>query len=308
MQPEQPYQSGSAAADARDSHTFQVADHGIDPVPMPERPSAGGSGSDAGNASDAGARRSARRGARNARNAKNNETFGLRDFLVWCGVPVLIVLVLRIFVLPLYYIPSSSMMDTIHPNDRVVTLSTNIRPTSKLQRGDIIVFKDPANWLGEENASGSGGYLIKRLIGLPGDTVACAGPGQPVTVNGVAIDETSYIRPGSNPSAMAFSVTVTPSHVFVLGDNRAHSADSRFHQDDGDNGLVPMSDVSGTAVLTYWPLNRIGLLDAHHEVFDNVPSRSASNAVSQTASQTSQTAQSSQAAQSSQTLPLETAR
>ena len=270
-QPDRPVRPESAQAE-RDIHTFQVADHGVDPAPMPVRASA---------AASAAIAAPVVRGARRARHARprrgsgsNGDSFGLKDLLLWCGVPVIVVLALRILVFPLYWIPSSSMMDTILPDDRVVTISTHVRPTSQLKRGDIIVFKDPANWLGAESTSNGDGYLIKRLIGLPGDTVACAGAGQPITINGVAIDETAYVRPGSDPSAMSFSVTVTADHVFVLGDNRARSADSRFHQNDGDNGLVPMSDIAGTAVLIYWPLARISLLDAHHEVFDAVPSGS----------------------------------
>ena len=80
--------------------------------------------------------------------------------------------------------------------------------------------------------------------------MACEGPGQPVTVNGVAIDESSYIRSGVDPSSFAFKVKVTAGHIFVLGDNRANSA-------------------------TYWPLNRVGALDAHHDVFKDVPEGSA---------------------------------
>ena len=252
----QPDDSGAE----RDDHTFQVADHGIDPSPMPRhartrRSQTARSGSETSSASD---------------------SFGFKDMLLWCGVPVAVVLLLRIFVFPLYWIPSSSMMDTIAPDDRVVTISTKISPASKLQRGDIVVFKDPANWLGAEQAQGGDGYLIKRLIGLPGDVVECAGAGYPVTINGVAIDESSYVRPGSDPSAFSFKVTVTAGHIFVMCDNRAHSADSRFHQDDGNSGLVPMEDVAGKAVLTYWPISRIGTLDSHHEVFANVPAGSVS--------------------------------
>ena len=99
--------------------------------------------------------------------------------------------------------------------------------------------------------------------------------GKPVTVNGVAIDETSYIRSGVDPSSFAFSEKVTAGHVFVMGDNRANSADSRYHQDDGDRGLVPISDVVGVGIAKYWPLDRLGAIDDHHEVFKDVPEGSA---------------------------------
>ena len=196
---------------------------------------------------------------------------------LWCGVPVLIVLLIRIFAVGFYEIPSRSMMDTMVPGDRVVT--SKLTPKIfDLQRGDVVVFKDPNNWLNEEQSSApGGGYLIKRLIGLPGDVVECKGAGQPVTINGVAINETSYIRPGVDPSAFPFSVTVTEGRVFVMGDNRANSADSRYHQDDGDRGLVPISDVVGVGIAKYWPLDRLGAIDDHHEVFKDVPDASGSN-------------------------------
>ena len=207
---------------------------------------------------------------------KPDQGMGLRDLAIWCGIPVIIVLLLRIFLFGVYSIPSGSMLDTINEGDRVIT--TKLAPKYKsLNHGDIIVFKDPANWLKNEGGIKQGDDLIKRLIGLPGDHVACQGAGKPVTINGVAIDETSYIRPGVDPSAFAFDVTVSEGHVFVLGDNRASSADSRYHQDDGANGQVPVDDVVGVALITYWPLNRIGKLDSHHEVFADVPD-SSSNA------------------------------
>lgn len=202
---------------------------------------------------------------------RHDERFGVRDILIWCGIPIAIVLLARIFLFGFYVIPSGSMMDTIEPGDRVVT--SKLTPKIfDLQRGDVVVFKDPDHWLRQEsNGKLGGNYLIKRLIGLPGDTVACEGPGKPVTINGVAIDESSYIRSGVDPSSFAFKVTVTSGHVFVMGDNRANSADSRYHQDDSSHGLVPISDVVGVGVAKYWPLNRIGGLDAHHDVFKDVP-------------------------------------
>ena len=200
-----------------------------------------------------------------------DDAFGVRDMLVWCGMPVLIMLLLRIVLFGCYMIPSGSMLDTIELGDRIVTSKLSPR-FFDLQRGDIIVFHDPANWLSSEKQSAVGGdYLIKRLIGLPGDTVSCAGAGEPVTVNGVAVDESAYLKPGVDPSAFPFSVTVTEGHVFVMGDNRANSADSRYHQDDGANGLVPIDDVVGVAVARYWPLDRISLLSGHHDVFSDVP-------------------------------------
>lgn len=198
----------------------------------------------------------------------SKESSGWRDFLLWCAVPIIIVVVLRVFLFGMYVIPSGSMENTIMPGDRVMT--TKLAPRFiKLQRGDVVVFKDPDRWLANE--SGSSDFLIKRVIGLPGDTVACAGPGQPVTINGAAINESAYLKPGDEPSDFSFSVTVTAGNLFVMGDNRTNSADSRFHLNDANHGLVPEDDVVGVAFLRYWPASRIGWLSSHHEVFKNVP-------------------------------------
>lgn len=261
-------QAADAESSARDRRTVQVADHGVDTTPVPPAAVIVGSGS----------RKTV---ARHAKSAPEPESgFTLRDFFLWCGVPVLIVLLIRIFLVGFYEIPSRSMMDTIVPGDRVITNKLTPKYFS-LQRGDVVVFKDPNNWLSAEQSNGiGGGFLIKRLIGLPGDVVECKGAGQPITINGVAINESSYIRPGVDPSAFPFSVTVTEGHVFVMGDNRANSADSRYHTDDGDHGLVPISDVVGIGVVTYWPLNRISVLDAHHDVFANVPDASTNSSAS----------------------------
>lgn len=232
------------AADARDAHTFAVADHDVNPDQMP------------------------------VAQPKKNDSFGWNDFLVWCGIPIIIIVLARIFLFGAYVIPSSSMENTIEPGDRVI--ASKIAPRLNLQRGDIVVFSDPNHWLTQEQDSLlNKTYLIKRVIGLPGDTVECKGSGDPITVNGVAIDESSYLKEGSKPSSFAFSVTVTKGNVFVMGDNRNNSADSRYHTDDGNNGLVPIDDIVGTARLMFWPLNHIKMLDSHHDVFADVPDRSA---------------------------------
>lgn len=246
--PSLPPQSRESGGQARDRHTVAVADHGVNPAPLPP---------DAGSSQSAGPTR--------------EPIFTWRDFALWCGVPVLVMLLVRVLLIGCYTIPSGSMMDTIQPGDRVVASKLTPRFFS-LKRGDVVVFHDPAKWLPKESSGlAKGDYLIKRLIGMPGDVVACKGAGKPITINGVAIDESAYLKPGVQPSAFAFKVTVSTGHVFVLGDNRANSADSRYHQDDSQHGLVPISSITDVAVMRYWPLNRIGSVDAHHEVFANVP-------------------------------------
>lgn len=250
-----------------DTHIVAVAGHGLDPSPVPPEPEG---------YVPSGSRMSRKKSGKNKHFAharrNNNDRFSLRDVITWFGIPVFAVILVRLFLLGAYTIPSGSMLDTIHIGDYVITSKLTPRIFS-LQRGDIVVFEDPAHWLsGERGANGVvGNDLIKRLIGLPGDVVECKGAGEPITVNGVTVHESAYIRPGVDPSAFAFKVKVTPGHVFVLGDNRANSADSRYHRNDGDDGLVPISKIEGVAVFRTWPLNRIGFLEDHHDAFDSVP-------------------------------------
>ncbi|WP_241519722.1 signal peptidase I [Bifidobacterium callitrichidarum] len=186
----------------------------------------------------------------------------VRDLFTWVVIPIAIVLIIRIFLLGFYIVPSGSMLDTIQLRDRVIAVKIE-----KPKRGDIVVFRDPGGWL----SASEGEDLIKRVIGLPGDTVECAGNGQPVKVNGVALNESAYLKPGVTPSDVAFSVKVKPGMMWVMGDNRSSSADSRMHQTDAYGGQVPLSLVRGVARVTYWPVSRWGLMDSHPEVFSKVP-------------------------------------
>ncbi|PST49475.1 signal peptidase I [Bifidobacterium callitrichos] len=267
----------SNESDERDRNTFDVANHGVDPSDVPvtaevvgvsEQPVDARVGH-AGHAGHAG--RGGFRGNADAEDDGDGR-FSWRDTLIWCGIPILIVILIRVLLVGFYEIPSRSMESTIEPGDRVVTSKLSPRVIG-LERGDVVVFHDPADWLAGEQSSSplAGDYLIKRVIGLPGDTVECGGAGQPIKVNGVAVDESVYLKAGVDPSAFPFSVTVSANHIFVMGDNRANSADSRYHQDDGDHGLVPVDDVVGVGIARYWPVSRISGLDAHHEVFASVP-------------------------------------
>jgi signal peptidase I len=164
-----------------------------------------------------------------------------------------------------------------------------------LHHGDVIVFKDPGNWL-EPTApvqegpvrqqlrvaltfvgllpQDSGEHLIKRVIGLPGDTVTCCDAKGRLMVNGVPIDET-YIRAGNQPSQDKFTVTVQKDHLWVMGDNRSQSADSRFHRTLND-GQVRVSDVVGKAFVVVWPFGRFGGVADPPEVFKDVPAATSS--------------------------------
>jgi len=186
---------------------------------------------------------------------------------------------LRAFVGQMFIIPSASMENTLLIGDRVV-----VQKVTDFHRGDVVVFKDPADWLGDEPSedptvvdrilefvgiptASSPGHLIKRVIGTPGDTVVCCDDSGRLTVNGTALDETSYLYTSPSgtqvaPSEVEFSVVVPRDHLFVMGDHRDLSADSRCHLSDistqgrGQTAFVPESDVVGPAFAIASPFNR----------------------------------------------------
>ncbi len=160
----------------------------------------------------------------------------------------------------------------------------------------MVVFEDPGGWLGAEESGqkrgsvgrffevvgllpdSSHGHLIKRLIGMPGDKVACCDAKGRLLVNGQPLDETSYLYPGDAPSAMDFQVTVPAGRVFVMGDHRSASGDSRVHLSDtgadggapGDAAFVPMDKITGRAILVVWPASNFGKL-GRPDAFEAVP-------------------------------------
>lgn len=218
----------------------------------------------------------------------------LRDVLVIVLIAVLVSFLVKTFVVRSFYIPSGSMEDTLLVNDRI--LVDEVTPLfGDYERGDIVVFQDPGGWLPPKtqpprapivegidwilslvglSAPDSDDHLVKRIIGLPGDHVVCCnGVGQ-ITINGIPIDETAYVKlpPGESVvSADPFDVVVPEERLWVLGDNRYRSKDSRYNTDQPGNGFVPLENVVGRAFVITWPFNRFGLLDSHYEVFAGVP-------------------------------------
>ncbi|WP_420836420.1 signal peptidase I [Cellulomonas endophytica] len=186
-----------------------------------------------------------------------------------------------------FYIPSPSMSDTLVENDRILVSKLTPGPFD-LHRGDIVVFSDPGGWLGGPDPDADPGFLrevmtwvgllpadsdehlVKRLIGLPGDRVASAGAGAPVTVNGVPLDE-PYLAPGAQPSEIAFDQVVPDGSLWVMGDNRQQSSDSRYNLGSAGGGFVPVEDVVGVAFVTVWPLDRATVLRNPSGTFAEVP-------------------------------------
>jgi signal peptidase I len=173
--------------------------------------------------------------------------------LVLIVVALLVAVGVRTFLLETFYIPSESMERTLLVDDHVFVNKVlySLRPP---RRGEVVVFEPPTRW-----AAGPGqSDFIKRVIGVDGDRVVCCDERYRITVNGVALDE-DYLFPGDKPSEASFDVTVGSGRVFVLGDHRSDSGDSRVHLD-LDGGTVPVNRMVGRAVATFWPLTRMRLL------------------------------------------------
>lgn len=196
---------------------------------------------------------------------------------------LVIAFLVKTFLLRGFYIPSGSMEQTLQVNDRVFI---NVAGSyfSEPKRGDVIVFKDSQGWIPSTQKTSSplkdalsfagilpdtsSNFLVKRVIGTPGDVVESDGNGK-IKVNGVEITE-PYLYPGNPPSEVPFKVTVPAGKYFVMGDHRSNSADSRYHISDG-TAFISKDDVQGNVFVVAWPLNHFGLLQDQSSVFSSVP-------------------------------------
>jgi len=212
----------------------------------------------------------------------------------WRELPLLVVialviaLVIKSFVVQAFWIPSSSMENTLDIGDKVLVnkLIYHLRP---IQPGDVVVFNGDGSWepmpaparaspdplvrvydatldplyhsiIGLFGTSPGQTDFIKRVIGVPGDHVACCTASGDVTVNGVALREQSYLYPGNVPSTSHFSITVPPGRLWVMGDHRGISWDSRGHMQDPGAGTIPENRVIGRAFMIVWPPSRWRIL------------------------------------------------
>jgi signal peptidase I len=221
---------------------------------------------------------------------------GVKEILIIAVMALVLSFIVKTWLIQAFYIPSGSMENTLVRDDRVIVSKLTPGPFD-LNRGDIVVFKDPGNWLGTVPTTSEGGtresvkrvmqfigllpddsddHLIKRVIGLPGDHVVCCDKDGKLTVNGVSITE-PYIKPGDTPGGgkAAFDITVPAGRVWVMGDHRSDSSDSRFHDDGtGATGSVPIDDITGRAVMIVWPIDHVKWLSVPERVYAEIPAPS----------------------------------
>ena len=216
----------------------------------------------------------------------------LRDIVIIFAVALLVSFLIKTFLIRSFFIPSASMEDTLMVDDRIIVNELEPR-FIPIEHGDIVVFRDPGGWLMatppvEQNpisagvdwllslvglsASDSNDHLIKRVIGLPGDHVACCNALGQMSVNGVPLDEPYVLLPEGavKVSADDFDVTVPDGALWVMGDNRYNSKDSRYNTGNPGHGFVPIENVVGRAILISWPADRWTWLDNYPDVFRGV--------------------------------------
>ena len=212
-----------------------------------------------------------------ARRGRRKRSFW-REFPVLVVIALLLAVVIKTYAVQAFFIPSGSMENTLEINDRVL-VNKLVYDVRDIHRGDIVVFNGDGSWdpgtaprntnfvvkFGQGFASmfgfgHPGDILIKRVIGLPGDKVACCDAQGRVTVNGVALNEQSYLYPGDSPSEIRFNIVVPPGRLWVMGDHRLISDDSRNHLGEPGGGTIPENAVIGRAFVIIWPPSRWGIL------------------------------------------------
>jgi signal peptidase I len=216
----------------------------------------------------------------------------LRDLVVIFLVAVLVSFLIKTFLIRSFFIPSQSMEMTLVQDDRII-VNQLVPEVMPIERGDVVVFKDPGGWLparAEESqpplvaaidwflafvglsAPDSNDHLVKRVIGLPGDVVVCCNALGQMSVNGVPLDETYVALPPGETKVSRddFEVTVPDDSLWVMGDNRYNSKDSRYNTETPLEGFVPIENVVGRAVVVSWPISNWSWLDNYPEVFAGV--------------------------------------
>ena len=210
-----------------------------------------------------------------ARTERQSRLRGWRSVVLALGIALLAWGLVRALVVDVFYIPSSSMEPLLVPGDRIA-VARPLLDGQPVQRGDVVVFdgrgsfaplgsgrgwvddavRGTAEWFG---VLASETVYVKRVVGIAGDRVRCCTPDGSLEVNGVPLDE-PYVYPGDAASEQAFDVVVPPGRVWLLGDHRSASADSRSLLGAPGGGMVRTDKIIGRPMAILWPLDRLGHL------------------------------------------------
>ncbi len=223
-----------------------------------------------------------------------------QESLLLVGAAIVMAVLIKALFVQAFYIPSASMEPGLVKNDRILVEKPSYWFGGEPQRGEVVVFEDPGGWLGVDETSDvtgfrsvlskiglypTGGHLVKRVVGIAGDTISCCDDQGRLMVNGVPLDEDAYIAPRpdgvtcNGPMISTCDWTAGPvpeGTVFVMGDNRSDSADSSYHlclvgeTDCTDNPYVDTDLVVGKVLSVVWPIGHFGLVSGPSS-FDDVP-------------------------------------
>jgi signal peptidase I len=191
-----------------------------------------------------------------------------KELPILLGVAVLVAVLVRAFVLQTFFIPSESMEHTLNINDRVL-VNKLVYDFRDPHRGEIIVFQAPDDWRSDPTEED----FIKRVIGTPGDHVVCCDGQGRISVNDKALDEQSYLFAGDVPSQDSFDIVVPAGRLWVMGDHRSRSGDSReqyVRHGDVTKATIPIGSAVGRAFVLFWPFSRFHWLSVPG-TFDQIP-------------------------------------
>jgi len=221
-----------------------------------------------------------------------------QETILLLGIALVLAIVIKAFFVQAFYIPSESMEPGLIKNDRILVQKPSYWRGDGPSRGDVVVFKDPGGWLNEAETAGptsllakslervglypSGGHLVKRVIGVEGDTIVCCDKEGRIKINGEPLDDASFTKnekdcQGPMTGCKWKAGPVPEGTVFVMGDHRDNSADSTVHRcRKGDtecvpgNEFVPVDLVVGKVFALVWPSSRFSWVK-RPDAFEDIP-------------------------------------
>ncbi len=210
-----------------------------------------------------------------------------QETILLLALALLLAILIKSLFVQAFYIPSPSMEPQFVKDDRILVQKVSYWGSASASRGDTVVFQDPGGWLDGAAAAvpdspvtrlleniglyPTGGHLVKRVIGVGGDRIVCCDSSGRITVNGRPLEEKAYLPKGAAPSQIKFDRTVPKNHLWMMGDNRAFSYDSRGHMGDPGGGFVNEELVVGKVFSLIWPWKRAEFIN-RPGTFEDVPS------------------------------------